>query len=140
MSSISVHLSNALAAVGGGRSPSQCSILLVMAAHASAGYLQPRLSLRGCDDQARLTLGARTPGELFRARLTVSEWEVARLAIEGVTTQGIVERRHACPRTIANQFASIYQKLRVSGRAALRALAVVDTDPIALEQGQGIAL
>ena len=56
------------------------------------------------------------------ATLTPAERAVVALALEGCSNQEIARRRGASARTIANQLASAYRKLGVSGRAELAAL------------------
>ncbi|MFC5944909.1 helix-turn-helix transcriptional regulator, partial [Micromonospora harpali] len=53
--------------------------------------------------------------------LTDREWEVARLAAEGVTSRAIGERLFLSSRTVDNHLHRIYHKLGVTGRAELRA-------------------
>jgi DNA-binding CsgD family transcriptional regulator len=54
--------------------------------------------------------------------LTASEREVAVLASAGLSNAEIARARHVAVRTIANQLASIYQKLEVGTRVELIAL------------------
>jgi DNA-binding NarL/FixJ family response regulator len=62
---------------------------------------------------------------IFRAdaclqhRLSPSEYEVARDLVDGLRQEQIALRRRTSQRTIANQVANVYQKLRVSGRNEL---------------------
>ena len=51
--------------------------------------------------------------------LTSSEREVVALLVAGLSTQEIAERRQRSYRTIANQLAAVYRKLRVAGRTEL---------------------
>src|SRR5262249_20670941 len=48
--------------------------------------------------------------------LTEAEADVARLVIEGLSNAEIAERRGSAERTVANQVASIYEKLGVGSR------------------------
>jgi DNA-binding CsgD family transcriptional regulator len=57
-----------------------------------------------------------------RARLTGAEAEVAALAVRGLANRAIADARGSSQRTVANQLASIYAKLGISGRRELRAL------------------
>jgi DNA-binding CsgD family transcriptional regulator len=54
-------------------------------------------------------------------RLTPSERAVVALAVAGHSNASIAAARGSSPRTIANQLASAYQKLGLSGRRELRA-------------------
>jgi DNA-binding CsgD family transcriptional regulator len=60
-------------------------------------------------------------GEGAPAELTAAEWEIATAALEGLSNAAIAARRGRSPRTVANQLASIYRKLRVASRAELAA-------------------
>jgi DNA-binding CsgD family transcriptional regulator len=55
------------------------------------------------------------------ARLTPSERAVVALAVAGRSNGAIAAERGSSPRTIANQLATAYQKLGLSGRRELRA-------------------
>ncbi|MFI2662668.1 helix-turn-helix transcriptional regulator [Micromonospora carbonacea] len=80
-----------------------------VAAHGRLGELLGR-----CDqvDTPALRLG--------EPALTDREWEVARLAAEGVTSRAIGERLFLSSRTVDNHLHRIYHKLGVTGRAELR--------------------
>jgi DNA-binding NarL/FixJ family response regulator len=56
--------------------------------------------------------------------LTPSEQDVMRLILEGKSNQEIAHARRRAVRTIANQIASIFKKLRVGSRCELYAVAV----------------
>jgi DNA-binding CsgD family transcriptional regulator len=58
---------------------------------------------------------------LLAIALTDAEWQVAALAVTGLSNASIAARRGTSKRTIANQLAAIYAKLDVSGRRGLRA-------------------
>lgn len=53
--------------------------------------------------------------------LTASEREVAELVVDGCSNREIGDRRARSARTVANQVASIFQKLGVGSRAELMA-------------------
>jgi DNA-binding CsgD family transcriptional regulator len=55
--------------------------------------------------------------------LTPAERDVVQLALEGLSNQAIAALRGRSVRTIANQLASAYEKLRVDSRAELAAWA-----------------
>lgn len=57
----------------------------------------------------------------LRTPLTSAEVTVAELAARGLSNIAIAALRDCAPRTVANQLAVVYQKLRVSGRRELRA-------------------
>ncbi|MDY7106184.1 MAG: LuxR C-terminal-related transcriptional regulator [Actinomycetota bacterium] len=54
--------------------------------------------------------------------LTEREYEVARLAVNGLTNREIAERLGSSPRTVGNQLQHVYDKLDVHARADLAAL------------------
>jgi DNA-binding NarL/FixJ family response regulator len=51
--------------------------------------------------------------------LTEAEVSVVSAALEGLSNRAIARRRRVSARTIANQLASAYRKLGISGRAEL---------------------
>jgi len=55
----------------------------------------------------------------LRGKLTHSELSVVAMVIEGNSHAQIAERRQTSVRTVANQIASVYRKLRVSSRMGL---------------------
>ncbi len=61
------------------------------------------------------------PDVRFPASLSLGEAAVVRQLIGGATHAEIARRRGTSSRTVANQLATAFQKLRVSGRAALTA-------------------
>jgi DNA-binding NarL/FixJ family response regulator len=61
------------------------------------------------------------PDACLQQRLSPSEYEVARDLVDGLRQEQIARRRCTAKRTIANQVASVYQKLGVSGRSELMA-------------------
>jgi DNA-binding CsgD family transcriptional regulator len=61
--------------------------------------------------------------------LSSAEAEVAALASEGLSNADIAIRRGTSTRTVANQIASIFQKLRVGSRHELVARLVTDACP-----------
>lgn len=56
------------------------------------------------------------------ARLTRAERETASLAAKGLSNRGIAQHRGTALRTVANQLAAAYRKLRIAGRRELCAL------------------
>ncbi|GAA2701127.1 LuxR C-terminal-related transcriptional regulator [Micromonospora olivasterospora] len=57
---------------------------------------------------------------LGQPSLTEREWEIARLAAQGVTSRAIAERLFLSSRTVENHLQRVYSKLGVAGRAELR--------------------
>lgn len=114
----------ALSAISQPRWVSRAPIVLVMAALANGNYPVERARLDSQLDDQRYLVSVEVPGETFRERLTASEWQVARLSIEGETHAGVARLRGTSERTVANQLASVFAKLKISGRSELRAKAV----------------
>ncbi|MET8909108.1 LuxR C-terminal-related transcriptional regulator [Micromonospora sp. NPDC004551] len=83
----------------------------------ATGPVRERLAdlLRRCDEVATPAL------RLLRPTLTDREWEVARLASDGVTSRTIAERLFLSTRTVENHLQRVYSKLGVTGRTELRA-------------------
>lgn len=61
------------------------------------------------------------PATRGKSALTPAEQKVVELAVQGLANAAIAEARGCAPRTVANQLASIYTKLRISGRRELKA-------------------
>jgi DNA-binding CsgD family transcriptional regulator len=84
---------------------------------ATAGAAHERLgALLGRCDQVHTPLL-----RLGRPALTEREWQVARLAADGVTSRAIAQRLYLSSRTVENHLQRIYSKLGVAGRAELGA-------------------
>jgi DNA-binding CsgD family transcriptional regulator len=103
---------------------SRAPIVLVMAVFASQGFaVEPARCETELHDGCSV-ISVAVPGETFRDRLSTGEWEIARLSIEGLSHSAMALVRGTSIRTVANQLASAFIKLGVSGRAELRAKAV----------------
>lgn len=75
------------------------------------------IEMRRCDD-------------VIAAKLSKSEYEVARQLLEGCTYRQMASSRATSVRTIANQISSVFKKLGVSGRfEVLRSALEVDDAP-----------
>ncbi|KAB1911997.1 LuxR C-terminal-related transcriptional regulator [Micromonospora sp. AMSO31t] len=83
----------------------------------ATGPARERLAelLRRCDEVSTPAL------RLLRPTLSEREWEIARLAADGVTSRTIAERLFLSTRTVENHLQRVYSKLGVAGRAELRA-------------------
>lgn len=103
---------------------SRAPILLVMASLAARGSDCGSVRHEGWRDDGTWLVSVEIPGRTFRERLSGSEAEVVRLSIEGEPHATIAVARSTSLRTVANQLASAFGKLKVSGRSSLRALAV----------------
>jgi DNA-binding NarL/FixJ family response regulator len=64
----------------------------------------------------------------WMSKLTQSELAVARLAVTGLSNRAMAQLRGASESTVANQLASVYTKLGISGRRELRARVSKETD------------
>lgn len=124
-STLSVHCSKALRAIATHSVVSRVPILLVTAAICARGLPMPRARIEGATSTG-LIISFEVPGKGLMARLTRVEAEVLRLTIEGKTHAEIATGRGTSRRTVANQLGAIFRKLGVSGRSAVRALAVAD--------------
>jgi DNA-binding CsgD family transcriptional regulator len=125
-SGVSTVCSKVLGQFGLERRSSSVSVSLVMAAHAAAGLELPpaRVGAVSVDDGVRWTVNVEHPGTHLARFLTRSEHAVVRLALEGKTIEHSARARRVSVRTVANQLATAYKKLGISGRSALRAYAV----------------
>lgn len=96
-------------------------MFLVMAVHAAFGFIDTVAQVH--ESNARRTiLSIERPERHVASRVTRAELEVLIDIGQGFTHATIAQRRGRSARTIANQLASIFHKLRVSGRGALLAL------------------
>jgi len=124
VASVAGYSTAALAAIACRHRVSRAPILLVMAALAARGSDSGPVRHEGWRADGTWLVSVEIPGATFRERLSSSEAEVVRLSIEGEPHATIAELRGTSIRTVANQLASAFNKLRVSGRSSLRALAV----------------
>jgi DNA-binding NarL/FixJ family response regulator len=126
---VSAYASAALSELGYAGPVSRTPILIVMAALAAQGY-PTSARLEEIREDGRWLVSVRIPGDTFRDRLSEGELDVARLSIEGVMHREIAQRRGSSQRTVANQLASAFRKLGVSGRSELRAIAVQEAPSV----------
>jgi DNA-binding NarL/FixJ family response regulator len=120
----------ALTAMAPAQVVSRASIVLVAAAHASQGIPVEAARVERIEQHMggqRMLISYRIPGDSLVARLSPSERDVALLLIEGRKHEEIALARETSVRTTANQLASIFQKIGVSGRAELRCKAILET-------------
>lgn len=89
-------------------------------AHRPAGLRVERAE----DDGRTLVLSFRIPAADWPSLLTGTEAEIAHDVLAGLSNAEIARRRGTAVRTIANQVASIYRKLRVRSRLELSLLAL----------------
>lgn len=125
-SSIAVIMQTCFEFMGVTCLPSRIPGLLVAAAHARHQHAVPPPTLTaGAPSEwtpAQRTITVRRPDTLLAAWLAPAEHAVIHLMIEGMTYLEIAEARHTSVRTVANQVASGFRRLNVSGRAELLCL------------------
>lgn len=122
-SSIAVIMQTCFEFMGLSCLPSRIPGLVVVAAHARA-HLGNSMPAHAPPVRPELTLSERTitiarPDTLLAAWLAPAEHAVIHLLIEGMTYAEIAEARKTSIRTVANQVASGFRRLDVSGRAEL---------------------
>jgi DNA-binding CsgD family transcriptional regulator len=101
---------------------------IAKAACAARGAPLPGPRFHGLDSEANLVLSIAIPVEpLERAALSRAEKAITAQLVEGKSTVEIGAARGTSTRTLANQIASIYRKLRVSGRRELVAVLLSDS-------------
>lgn len=103
----------------------------VPAANIQQAYVAPRngLCASATTDDGLVVLRYPTPPWPIPGDLTSAEMSIVRHLIEGATAAEIAAARGTSPRTIANQVASVFQKLGVQSRIEL--LAALRTRPLA---------
>src|SRR6478609_10283528 len=105
--------------------PSRIPLLLVMAAHAKhAPDVQRSAALLLAQNQQflRQTISVTRPDSELAEWLSPAEYAVTRLLIEGKSYQEMAKLRDTSKRTVANQLASAFHRLGISGRAELLCL------------------
>jgi DNA-binding CsgD family transcriptional regulator len=119
---VGIAAKRCLSSMGLRCSPYRIPPLLVMTAYAfRKGARYPAREARSSDGTSacfRIISATRPDHQIHRA-LSRSESDVAQLAIEGYTHAEIARRRRTSPRTVANQLAAVFGRLRVSGRFEL---------------------
>jgi len=80
--------------------------------------VRPHLIQAFRDAQMRSALDPLSDTRLGESGLSKRESEVMRLLVEGLSTKAVAERLTISPHTARHHIASIYEKLRVSSRAA----------------------
>jgi DNA-binding CsgD family transcriptional regulator len=124
-SSIAVIMQSCFQFMGLSCLPSRIPGLLVAAAHArhhQGAKFQSYLSSRTAQIFSRQTIRVPRPDADLAAWLAPAEHAVIHLLIEGMTYAEIAQARRTSVRTVANQVASGFRRLDVSGRAELLCL------------------
>jgi len=122
LSSITAAMQDSIRAMGLDCRTSQASVLISMAA---AAQLRPelanqrgRLSQLQIGDETHTLVSALRPDLQFPVPLSLAEAAVLRSLIAGSSHAEISGQRARSPRTVANQLATAFRKLGVSGRRA----------------------
>jgi len=105
--------------------PSRIPLLLVMAAHAKQSPEAQRgakLMLAQNQQFLRQTISVKRPDTELSKWLSPAEYAVTRLLIEGKSYEELARLRQTSKRTVANQLASAFHRLGISGRAELMCL------------------
>jgi len=105
--------------------PSRIPLLLVMAAHAKHAPDPQRgakLLLSQSQQFLRQSISLARPDNELSEWLSPAEYAVTRLLVEGKSYQEMAKLRRTSKRTVANQLASAFHRLGISGRAELLCL------------------
>jgi DNA-binding CsgD family transcriptional regulator len=114
-----------LKALGLDRTSREVPMLLVMMAHAGASLCSEATWTTKLEGS--VIVSARRPDSALAGILSPAEMDVVRLRVDGLSHRRIADVRSTSERTIANQLASAYTKLGVSGRPELLATLVKGT-------------
>jgi len=122
LSSITAAAQDCLRSMGLSTRASQTTVLLTMAVraqhHPESAPQLGRLSELHIDGQVYFVVSALRLDLQFPVPLSLAEAEVVRSLINGHTHAQISGARATSPRTVANQLATAFRKLGVSGRRA----------------------
>jgi DNA-binding CsgD family transcriptional regulator len=124
-SSIAVILQSCFEFMGVQSLPSRIPALVVAAAHARRHPGTPPgafLKAARGRERSRYTISVKRPDISLKDWLAPAELAVIKLLIEGMSYAEIAEARKTSIRTVANQVASGFRRLGVSGRAELLCL------------------
>jgi len=105
--------------------PSRIPLLIVMAAHAKSAAPSARaakLVLAQNQQFLRQSITVSRPDNELSSVLSPAEFAVTRSLIEGRSYAEVARLRQTSKRTVANQLASGFQRLHISGRAELLCL------------------
>jgi len=122
LSSITASIQECVRSMGITVRVSQASALLTMAARAlhrpNSSPTLGRISELSNDDGAFIVISALRPDLRLPVELSLAEAAVLRRLVQGDTYAQISSQRATSPRTVANQLATAFRKLGVSGRRA----------------------
>jgi DNA-binding NarL/FixJ family response regulator len=123
LSSVTTAMQDTLRAMGLDCRTSQASVLLTMAATAVFRHefsnQQGRLCAVHANAEPYVVISALRPDRQFPVELSLAEAAVLRSLIAGSSHAEISDERSRSPRTVANQLATAFRKLGVSGRRAI---------------------
>ncbi|HET9931529.1 MAG TPA: helix-turn-helix transcriptional regulator [Polyangiaceae bacterium] len=119
-STVAMHCSRGLTRMGAPKLTTRTPLVLVIAAHASAGFAFPFVSFENVEDGA-LRIAVRLAGPQVVPHLSGVERDILRGVTCGLDNTEIATKRGTSRRTIANQLGSLFRKFGVSGRGELLA-------------------
>jgi DNA-binding CsgD family transcriptional regulator len=103
--------------------PSRVPLLAVLAAHASHLLTSPAQPIQAeRPEPSAGTVSASWPREKLSSRVSPAECAVTQLLLAGNSYREIATMRGTSVRTVANQLASVFRELNVSGRSQLLCL------------------
>ena len=120
---VTARLKRSLGALGVECLPSKVPIVVGLLAGASLGrspVIDARTAEMHYGFERLLVLGVRRPETTLSERLPPAEYETICLLAEGCSYAHIAHSRQVAGRTVANQVASVFRRLGISGRSALR--------------------
>lgn len=128
VSTVSFATRQAMAFLGFSVAKTKLPLILTVLAYAARAQSpcfgkERRTMRRGVTSRV---ISVERPDLSLAARLPPSEYEVTRLFVEGRSHAEIARRRRTSRRTIANQLASVFHRLRISGRSELLTTVVVE--------------
>jgi DNA-binding CsgD family transcriptional regulator len=121
-STIATQLGNTLEALGLPRRSHRTPLLLVLLAHVVHGQLPAQhlhIMRRSTPTGDGWLVWSGRPELVLASQLSPGEVDVLLQLVAGQTYSEICRNRRTSPRTVANQIAAIYSKLKLSGRAQL---------------------
>jgi DNA-binding NarL/FixJ family response regulator len=126
-STIATAVGSALEALGLSGGARRVSLVLPLLLHAGRGHwstVSTRVEQLG-DHENELFIVSERPEPSLSGLLSRGEIDVLSLLMEGKSYAQISARRATSSRTVANQIANVYKKLRVSGRLELLVLLAI---------------
>jgi DNA-binding CsgD family transcriptional regulator len=122
-SCVTSRLKRGLSSLGLDCQPSQVPLVVGLLAAASTGrapLVDARIGALTLDGERYLVLGVARPETMLAQQLPPAEYQTLCLLTEGHSYARIATNRKVAGRTVANQVASVFRRLGVSGRSELR--------------------